>query len=52
MVKEKLRRRAGLKKDAVLVGLLTHFEIWDKSAWDKKQPAEPTVEEALGAIGL
>lgn len=52
MVKEKLRTRAGLKKDAVLVGLLTHFEIWDKAAWDKKQAAEPTVEEALSAIGL
>ncbi len=52
MVKEKLRARAGLKKDAVLVGLLTHFEIWEKAAWDKKQTAEPTVEEALSAIGL
>ncbi len=52
MVKEKLRQRAGLKKEAVLVGLLTHFEIWDKSVWDKKQTSEPTVEEALSAIGL
>jgi MraZ protein len=52
MVKEKLRQRAGLKKEAVLVGLLTHFEIWDKSIWEKKQAAEPTVEEALSAIGL
>lgn len=52
MVKEKLRQRAGLKKEAVLVGLLTHFEIWDKAVWEKKQTAEPTVEEALGAIGL
>jgi MraZ protein len=52
MVKEKLRERAGLKKEAVLVGLLTHFEIWDKAAWEKKQATEPTVEEALSAIGL
>jgi len=52
MVKEKLRQRAGLKKEAVLVGLLTHFEIWDKTAWGRKQTAEPTVEEALSAIGL
>ena len=51
MVKEKLRRRAGLKKEAMLVGLLTHFEIWDKAAWEKKQVAEPTVEEALSAMG-
>ena len=52
MVKEKLRLRAGLKKEAVLVGLLTHFEIWDKAVWEKKQAAVTTVEEALGAMGL
>src|SRR5258706_14044936 len=52
MVKEKLRQRAGLKKEAVLVGLLSHFEIWDKAAWEKKQTTELTVEEALSAIGL
>jgi MraZ protein len=52
MVKEKLRQRAGLKKEAMLVGLLTHFEIWDKAAWEKKQAAATTVEEALSAIGL
>ncbi len=52
MVKEKLRARAGLKKEAVLVGLMTHFEIWDKAAWEKRQPTELTVEEALSAIGL
>jgi MraZ protein len=52
MVKDKLRQRAALKKEAVLVGQLSHFEIWDKAAWDKKQPAEPTVEEALSAMGL
>jgi len=52
MVKEKLRQRAGLKKEAVLVGQLTHFEIWDKAVWEKKQAAATTVEEALSAIGL
>jgi MraZ protein len=52
MVKEKLREGAGLKKDAVLVGRLDHFQIWDKAAWQKKDVAEMTVEEALSAIGL
>ncbi len=52
MVKEKLREGAGLKKDAVLVGCLDHFEIWDKAAWEKKDVAEMTFEEALSAIGL
>ena len=52
MVKEKLREGAGLKKDAVLVGRLDHFEIWDKAAWERKDTATMTVEEALSAIGL
>ena len=52
MVKEKLRDGAGLAKDAVLVGRLDHFEIWDKAAWDKEQVASITVEDALSAIGL
>jgi len=52
MVKEKLRMSAGLKKDAVLVGRLDHFQIWDKAAWEKKDTAAMTVEEALSAIGL
>ena len=52
MVKEKLREGAGLKKDAVLVGRLDHFQIWDKAIWEKKETATMTVEEALSAIGL
>ncbi len=52
MVKEKLRQRAGLKKEAVLVGLATHFEIWDKATWEKKKSTAMTVEEALSALGL
>jgi MraZ protein len=52
MIKEKLRTGAHLKKDAMLVGRLDHFEIWDKSTWEKKDVAAMTVEEALSAIGL
>ncbi len=52
MIKEKLREGAGLKKDAVLVGRLDHFQIWDKTAWHRKPTAAMTVEEALSAIGL
>ncbi len=52
MIKEKLRAGAHLKKDAMLVGRLDHFEIWDKATWEKKDVAAMTVEEALSAIGL
>ncbi len=52
MVKEKLREGAGLKKEAVLIGRLDHFQIWDKAVWQRKDTAAMTVEEALSAIGL
>lgn len=52
MIKEKLRESAGLKKEAVLVGRLDHFQIWPKAAWEQKDVAAMTVEEALSAIGL
>ena len=52
MVKQNLRQGAGLKKEAVLVGRLDHFQIWDRVAWEKKDASKMTVEEALAAIGL
>jgi MraZ protein len=52
MVKEKLREGASLKKEAVLIGRLDHFQIWDKATWEKKDTATMTVEEALRAMGL
>ena len=52
MVKEKLRQGAGLKKEAVLVGRLDHFQVWEKGAWDAKKTTPTTVEEALSAMGL
>ena len=52
MVKEGFRRSTGLKKDAMLVGRLDRFQIWDKAKWDSRQTAPVTVEEALRAMGL
>jgi MraZ protein len=52
MVKEKLRDGAQLKKEAVLVGRLDHFQIWNKALWGAKETVPTTVEEALAAIGL
>ena len=52
MVKEKLREGAKLSREAVLVGRLDHFQIWEKAAWEKKSTATMTVEEALSAAGL
>ena len=52
MVKEKLRDGAQLKKEAVLVGRLDHFQIGNKALWGAKEATPTTVEEALAAIGL
>jgi MraZ protein len=52
MVKEKLRQGANLKKDAVLVGRLDHFQIWDRKTWEAQSNTPITLEEALAAMGL
>jgi len=36
LVSGALRKFADLKKDAVLVGQGSHFEIWDVAAWDER----------------
>ena len=36
LVSPALRKFAGLKKDVMLVGQGSHFEIWDIAAWDER----------------
>jgi MraZ protein len=36
MIAPELRRFAALDKQVFLVGQGTHFEIWDKAAWEKQ----------------
>lgn len=31
-----LRSGLGIEKDVVVVGMLQHFEIWDKNAWEEE----------------
>src|SRR5476651_675778 len=46
MVKQNLRQGAGLYKkealEAVLVGRLDHFQIWDRAVWARKDAATMT----------
>jgi DNA-binding transcriptional regulator/RsmH inhibitor MraZ len=51
MVKEKLRERAGLKKDVMLIGRFDHFLIWDKATWESKSIAQIPYEDAIAAAG-
>lgn len=51
-----LRERAGLSQDVVLAGMLTSFEIWDKSAWDVQSTADEEnyqqTAEQMASLGL
>lgn len=34
-----LRTEAGLEREVVLVGMLSHVEIWDRPSWEKENQA-------------
>ena len=42
LVSPALRKFASLRKDVMLVGQGSHFEIWDVAAWDEKLAAALT----------
>jgi MraZ protein len=54
LIPANLRDYAGLKKDVVLAGNLTHIEIWDKDKWDADNSFEDMddVADKLAEIGL
>jgi MraZ protein len=51
-----LRELAGLKKEVVLVGHLTRFEIWDKDRWDQEferaKQSFPDISQSLSELGM
>ncbi len=51
-----LRAEANIDKEVVLVGMLQHFEIWDKQAWEEEaRHTRETFEEfssGLSALGI
>lgn len=47
LVPTPLRKAANLEKDVVLVGVLDHVEIWDKTLWEEQSIVS---EEELDAI--
>ncbi|MGD9895629.1 MAG: division/cell wall cluster transcriptional repressor MraZ [Candidatus Methylacidiphilaceae bacterium] len=51
-VKERLRKQAGLKREAVLAGCFDHFEIWSAEAWQALRPGPATLEEVMEKMGL
>jgi MraZ protein len=51
-----LRADFDLKKDVVLNGMLDHFEIWEKTAWEKERKQTRDTfsdfEQSLSALGI
>ena len=51
-----LRVDFDLKKDVVLNGMLDHFEIWDKTAWENERKLTrdkfSDFEQSLSALGI
>ena len=51
-----LRTDFDLKKDVVLNGMLDHFEIWDKTAWEKERKLTrdkfSDFEQSLSVLGM
>jgi len=45
LISPALRKFADLKKDVMLVGQGSHFEIWDGAAWEER------LKEALSQVG-
>lgn len=39
LVSPELREAAGLSKDAILLGMGNHFELWDKATYEAKEAA-------------
>lgn len=51
-----LREIAALKKEAVLVGELKRFEVWDKDKWEEEfqivKDNFPKISESLSELGI
>ena len=37
LVSPELRQAAGISKDAILLGMGNHFELWDKATYDAQE---------------
>ena len=53
---EHLRKYAGLKKEAIIVGVYDRLEIWDKETWQKysadMEGRSDEIAEKLGEVGI
>ena len=52
MIREKFRQHAALGREAVLIGCLDHFQIWDPKRWGRIAPPSTTFEQVAKDAGL
>ena len=52
IVKERFRKQACIKKEAILVGRLDHFAIYNPAALRALAQQAPTLEEAAESLGI
>ncbi len=52
MLREKFRQHAALGREAVLIGCLDHFQVWEPRRWTKMAPAATTFEQVAKDAGL
>jgi len=56
LVPSDLRELAGLKREVVLVGHLTRFEIWDRAKWEhefeRAKRTFPEISQTLSDLGI
>ena len=55
VIRQKLRKYAGLEKDAVIIGVNDRAEIWSAETWNAREEEEMTPEKmkaCLAALGF
>jgi MraZ protein len=53
LLPDSLRERAAIRRDVILVGVMDHIEIWDRSRWLRLERAnQPKYERFAEAEGL
>lgn len=52
-IPQRLRERANLDREVVIIGALQHIEIWDAQRWENLQShADASFQEAVSELGI